>query len=132
MADLSTLTKPSHVVYRLRKLTLSHLYGNCFTNYMLEQIVLFLGTRLKRLRAKNRPFRFLFRTKGQTMTESKDREMRKAERSLGKILEDVEPYIKRPVVKEYSTRGRWSQCGSHGTEEAPTHEKVSSLNDLFA
>ena len=65
------------------------------------------------------------------MTKRSENKMRQAKRSLVKILEDVGPYIRRPVVKEYSTRGRWTQTESHDAEKKLPPVENKSLNDLF-
>ena len=59
-------------------------------------------------------------------------EMRQAERRLVDILENVGPYIRRPVVKEYSTRGRWTLAEPHSAEERLSSGETKSINDLFA
>ena len=66
------------------------------------------------------------------MTKQTENEMRKAERSLDKILENVDPYIRRPVVKEYSTRGRWTLTDSHSVEDKKQPRGKVTLNNLFA
>jgi len=39
--------------------------------------------------------------------KKRKKKMEAAARSLRKILEDIEPFTKRPVIEEHTTRGRW-------------------------
>ena len=46
--------------------------------------------------------------------KKREKQMKAAARSLQKILEDVEPFTKRPVVEEPTTRGRWVSGEDYG------------------
>ena len=66
------------------------------------------------------------------MSKRTENEMREAERRLVDILKNVEPYIRRPVVKVYSTHGRWTLAEPRPSEDRLSSEEAKSLNDLFA
>lgn len=45
--------------------------------------------------------------------KDRNRRLQKAAKDLQTMLEEIEPYIRRPVVSIPSTKGRWTTAGAH-------------------
>lgn len=55
--------------------------------------------------------------------------LQEAADSLEEMLEGLEPYIKRPVVEELSTHGKWTR-GTVGQSNTPSEEEEKCLQSV--
>ncbi len=60
------------------------------------------------------------------------KKLKKAAHDLQKILEEIEPYTKRPVVEEHKTRGRWVQGDSYDVDLMLRRKEVEPNNKTSA